>query len=255
MNKIIGIRYIGKKAAKVDTIFGTGAVWSQGQVHNFAASMATQLLKHSDSFEEAPVSVDGDTFMGGGKTTRKEAPVSVYANLTNMSVDQLALFAQRELNRTIDIKDRDIDAIRADVHRLMTTRNMDEIADEANAGKPLTDGVPYTIHVSVAELDALQAGLIVAKLVPAEVADEIPEANDPAEAGAGSPPDDAASEANEKTASNPAPTLDELLESLDKDGLLAFAIQEKVPGLTARNSVETMRNTIREALTSKPAAE
>lgn len=250
MSKIIGIRYIGKKPTKSDTIFSTGAVWAPDQVHNFAEAMARRLLQHTDSFEEAPVNAGGDTFMGS-KAARREAPVSVYANLSGMDAGQLSLFAKRELNRTIDIVDRDIEAVRAEVHRLMVTSNMDEIADEAAAGTP--DGFNYPVTVSAAELEALMSGQLVVKLVPAEVADEVPagkrapELSDEERA--------ALAQAEAANAGNQAPTLDELLATLGtKDELLAFAIQEGVKGLSGRNSVETMRATISEAIKARADA-
>ena len=250
MSKIIGIRYIGKKPTKGDTIFSTGAVWKPDQVHNFAEPMAKRLLQHTDSFEEAPVNADGDTFMGSSKTARREAPVSVYANLSNMDAAQLSLFAKRELNRTIDIVDRDIEAVRAEVHRLMVTSNMDEIANEAAADKP--DCLAFPVMVSAAELEALMSGQLVVKLVPAEVADEVPaekpvpELSDEERA--------ALEQAEAANADKQEPTLDELLASLiTKDELLAFAIQEGVEGLTGRNSVDTMRSTISEAIKARTA--
>lgn len=289
MSKIIGIRYIGKKPTKSDTIFSTGAVWTPDQVHNFAEPMAKRLLQHTDSFEEAPVSADGDTFMGSSKAARREAPVSVYANLSAMDAAQLSLFAKRELNRTIDIVDRDIEAVRAEVHRLMVTSNMDEIAEEAASAKP--DGFSYPVMVSAAELEALMSGQLVVKLVPAEVADQVialpvslTEMLDSmlmpgllafaAQEGIEGVADnmaidavrsiiietiaereDAAQEAAALNGGgNQEPTLDELLASLTtKDELLAFAIQENIPGLSGRNSVETMRSTISEAIKTRVA--
>ena len=241
MSHIIGIRYIGKKPRKEDTVGNTGAVWKPGQVHNFAEPIARELLAHTDSFEVAPVSIDGDTFMGAQRA-KTQAPVVTYVNLTNMDADQLALFARREFNRVVDIEGRDVEAVRADVHRLMMTMNMDDIAAEA-ATADLKDRIPYTLNVSVAEYEALMAGHIVSKLVPAEVSDEIPEVVETATAPM--PPD---------VSDAPAPTLPELLDSLTtKDELLAFAVQEGVDGLNGRHSVETMRARILEVLTQKAA--
>lgn len=239
MNKIIGIRYIGKKPEKTDSLLNTGARWKPGQVHNFAEPLARRLLAHTDSYEAAPVSVDGDTFMGGANKQRNEAPTIAYANLSGMGAEQLALFAMREFGRTIETDKRAIEDVRAEVHRLMVTTNMDAIADEA--GRDLSEGTPYTIRVSDAELEALLSGQLVVKLIPAEVADDVPEAEAPADEA---PAEEAKAE----------PTLDELLASLTtKDELLAFAVQEKVEGLTARNSVETMRSTISEAIKARMA--
>lgn len=244
MNKIVGIRYIGKKPEKTDSLLNTGARWKPGQVHNFAEPLARRLLAHTDSYEAAPVSVDGDTFMGGEKGVRKEVAAIAYANLNAMSADQLALFAMREFGRTIETDKRAIDDVRAEVHRLMVTTNMDAIADEA--GRDLNEGAAYTIRVSDAELEALLAGQLVVKLIPAEVADEVPE---PADAPTEAP----TSEPAEQT---PEPTLDELLASLTtKDELLAFAVQEKIEGLNGRHSVETMRSTISEAIKARTAGQ
>ena len=232
MNKITGIRYIGKKATMEDTVLNTGAVWKPAQVHNFAAALAKSLLAHTDCFEEAPVTVEGETYMSGkGGTVRQEAPVITYVNLTNMDAPQLALFAKREYGRNIETDGRDVDSIRDEVHRLMVTNNMDAIAEEILGDVPY--GVPYTIMVSAAEHEALITGLVVAKIVPAEVAAQIPE------------------NAVKAAAESDAPTLEQLLASLDKDGLLAFAAKEGVTGLTRRNSETSMREAIQAALLAK----
>lgn len=237
MNKITGIRYIGKKSMMEDTVLNTGAVWMPSQVHNFAASLAKVLLEHTDCFEEAPVTVDGETYMSGkGGSVRQEAPVITYVNLTNMDAPQLALFAKREYGRSIETEGRAVDAVRDEVHRLMVTSNMDAIAEEILGDVPY--GIPYTIMVSAAEYEALISGLVVAKIVPAEVAGEIPE-------NAAQAVIDAAA------ASADAPTLEQLLSSLDKGGLLAFAAQEGVTGLTRRNSETSMREAIHAALIAK----
>jgi len=235
MNKITGIRYIGKKAIMEDTVLNTGAIWKPEQVHNFAASLAKALLVHTDCFEEASVTVDGETYMSGkGGSVRQEAPVITYVNLTNMDAPQLALFAKREYGRSIETEGRDVEAIRDEVHRLMVTSNMDAIAEEILGDVPY--GIPYTIMVSAAEHEALITGLVVAKIVPAEVAGEIPEN---------------AAQAVIDVAGADAPTLEQLLSSLDKDGLLAFAEQEGVTGLTRRNSETSMREAINAALLAK----
>lgn len=237
MNKITGIRYIGKKSMMEDTVLNTGAVWQPQQAHNFAEALAKALLVHTDSFEEAPVTVDGETYMSSKSgSVRHEAPVITYVNLTNMDAPQLALFAKREYGRNIETDKRDIEAIRDEVHRLMVTSNMDAIADEIL--DDVHHGVPYTIMVSAAEHEALVSGLVVVKIIPAEVAGEIPEnaaqiVMDAAAAGAD------------------APTLDELLASLDKEGLLALAEQEGVTGLTRRNSETSMREAIQAVLKEK----
>ncbi|MEN6540822.1 MAG: hypothetical protein ABFC67_14540 [Mizugakiibacter sp.] len=243
MNSIVGVRYIGSKARQTDSVLNTGAVWKPGQVHNFHESMAKQLLRHHGSYEEAPVSAEGDTFLGANHKSARE-PVAV-VNINAMGKDALALFARHQFNRTVDTEGRSDDDVRTEVHRLMITTNMDDAASEALNAHP--DGIPYPLMVSAAEYEALTAGLIVAKLVPAEVADEIPEAiTDEKHAQM------VQHEAARHESGEVIPTLEQLLESLEtKDDLMAFAVQEKIDGLSFRNSVETMRDRIREAITSR----
>lgn len=234
MNSIVGVRYIGKKENHEDSMLNTGAVWASGQVHNFHESLARRLLEHSGTYEEAPVSAAGDTFMSGKKDSGVREPVA-YVNINGMDKEQLAVFARREFLRPVDIEGRSDEDVRAEVHRLMAVHNMDEIAAESGQGEK--HGFKYTILVSADEYEALVSGDLVVRLVPAEVlvASQTEQNITPAETGS-------------QEAADPAPTLDELLGSLDEDGLVAFARQEGIAGIDKRMKAETMREKIREAL-------
>lgn len=246
MNNIVGVRYIGKKERHEDSLLNTGAVWESGQIHNFHEPLARQLLRHGGTYEEASVSAAGETFMGGKTVKATREPVA-YVNINGMGKEALAAFTKREFLRHIDIDDRTDEDVRAEVRRLMTTHNMDELATEALKG---AEGkFPYIITVSTAEHEALVSGDLVVKLVPAE--DDSATQSAPATEQEQTKMAQAQSDAAASGA--PVPTLDELLGSLDEDGLIAFAKQEGVEGINKRMNADTMRSRITEALTLKAA--
>lgn len=232
MNKIVGIRYIGKKDFAEDTVTKSGARWLPRQVHNFASKLAERLLQHTDSFEVAPVDPDGDTFMGAANGGQKMQEPVTWVNLNAMDRNAMLLFSRREFNHVFNDDGMTDDQVRTEVHRIMAHGAVEDYADMRTvaAGK---DGVPFTIMVSQAEHAALMAGELVYKLIPAEVADL------------------GADETVIEPGKDEPPTLDELLNHLDKDGLLALAAQEGVEGLNRRHGEDTLREKLREALTSK----
>lgn len=259
MNNIVGVRYIGKKENHEDSLLNTGAVWSPGQVHNFHESIARRLLEHSGTYEEAPVSAAGETFMSGGKDNKGVREPVAYVNINGMDKEQLAVFAKREFLRHVETEGRSDDDVRAEVHRLMTMHNMDEIAAESMKGEK--GGFKFTILVNADEYEALVAGDLVVRLVPAEALvasnHEADQTSVPAENGSQEAPTQreqagqAQAEAAASASGEQTPTLDELLASLNEDGLIAFAKQEGVAGINKRMKAETMREKIRETLTAK----
>lgn len=222
-NDIVGIRYTGKKPQQEDTVCKTGAVWQSGQVHNFSGALAKMLLVHTDSFERAEVSMDGGTYLAGSKkaAAREVAP---FVNLTAMNAAQMALMARTQLNRVVSIDGKDEAKVRREVHALMATVNLDEEADRQMLTQ--ADGrvaVPYLANPE--EYAALMSGAVVLAIVPAEVAqaapppgaDEVPTGELDTEP------------ANDKPAEDQgAIPLPDLLASLDKPGLMAFAKQEAI---------------------------
>ena len=52
--KLIRVRYMHPRRPRfVDSIYGTGLTWTQGQVHPLPVSVALKLLRHEDMFEDA----------------------------------------------------------------------------------------------------------------------------------------------------------------------------------------------------------
>mgnify|MGYP003577970911 CR=1 FL=1 len=45
---LIGIKYVGKKPSRADTVAGTEFVWTRGQIHAVPANIAQKLIKHPD---------------------------------------------------------------------------------------------------------------------------------------------------------------------------------------------------------------
>lgn len=216
---IIGVRYVGKKDQQEDTICKTGAVWRQGETHNFSESLAMLLLVHTDSFESAPVTVDGNTFMSHGKKPQQRE-VAAVVNLTAMDSNQMALFARLELGRVVHVDGKDEEQVRREVHALMINNSLDEEALRLDAEKD-EGREAFTYMATQEESEALRAGTVVLRIVPAEVASfpaqkkEEP-AKEPDESKVGHGDDEE------------PPTLEGLLGSLDKKGLIAFAKQESV---------------------------
>lgn len=232
-NSIVGIRYIGKKDRQEDTVCKTGAVWLPGQVHNFGAKLAKALLVHTDSFEPAKVSLDGGTFLSQGKPGQKSADVAAFVNLTAMDSEQMALFSKREFGRTVHIDGKDEAQVRREVHALMTNHNLDTEAERKQ--EVVSDGkrmVPFM--ATPEEYAALMDGSVVLAIVPAELM-QAPE---------GEVPPPVENEGEQRGASdNAAMPLTDLLASLGKKDLIAFAKQEGV-AISNTMSEEKLRDKI-----------
>lgn len=227
---VVGIRYVGKKDRQEDTVCLSGAVWLPGQVHNFSSVLAAQLLKHTDSFESAPLSMEGQTFMSRGKGKQKSQEVAAFVNLSAMSADQLIHFARLEFNRVVNPEGKDEAQIRSEVHGLMANHNLDQEADRQK--EVIADGkVAVTYQATSEEYAALMAGTVVLAIMPAELAtatEPLPADNDHVdperEPYSNQLPSDPVTD--EHTAE--PPKLDVLLAGLKKSELLAFARQEGV---------------------------
>lgn len=212
MNKIIGIRYIGKKDVCEDSVTNSGAVWLPGQVLNFSAKLSAKLLEHATVWEATDVDSTAETFVSGGKEPGQAADPVAYVNLNAMKAPEMALYAKREFNRVIDIDGRKESEVRSDVIRLMSIQTLDELGLQRLA---VQDKVAWVTMVTPDEYQALADGLV--KVLISPVVKDMPgdqhEAIDDGKAILG--------EFNEQP-----PSLYELLESLDKKGLLDLAKQE-----------------------------
>lgn len=246
-NNIVGVRYIGKKDRQEDTVCKTGAVWQFGKVHNFGSDLAKALLIHTDSFEAAPVDVEGGTYLSRGKKSQVQ-DVAAFVNLSAMSVDQMVLMARMEFNRVVNTDGKDEAQVRREVHALMANHNLDLDADSRKAVQ--SDGrIPVPYMATAEEHAALMAGTVVLAIVPAEIANAAP----PQDAPVTGSTDIATGEKTEPDQPDPiAPPLSELLASLEKPDLLAFAKQEGVP-ISNTMKAEKLREKIYETLTQRAA--
>lgn len=230
-NQIVGVRYIGKKDRQEDTVCKTGAVWSQGTVHNFGADLAKELLVHTDSFADAPVDADGGTYLSRGKPNQVRE-TAAFVNLSAMSVDQMVLMARLEFNRVVNTDGKDEAHVRAEVHALMANNNLDLDAEIRKDAK--SDGrIPMSYMATAEEHAALMAGTVVLAIVPTEVFSNFT-------------PQDAPITESDAAVS----PLSELLASLEKPDLLAFARQE---GVAISNSMtaEKLREKIFATLSAR----
>ncbi len=245
-NAIVGIRYVGKKDRQEDTVCKTGALWTPGQVHNFGGELAKALLVHTDSFAQAPISADGGTFltMGKGRALNKQHDVAAFVNINAMNVEQLVHFARRELDRTVQIDGKDEVQIRREVLSLMTNHSLDMEAERKTAENAGDGRTPVTFMATAEEYAALREGSVKLVLVPSEIllAEAKPEHEDSAVVT-----DNAD---GNKNAGAPAPTLAELLPTLEKPQLMDFARQE---GITFSNNIpaEKLREKIYAELSAR----
>lgn len=246
-NAIVGIRYVGKKDRQEDTVCKTGAVWLPGQVHNFGGELAKALLVHTDSFARAPISADGGTFltMGKGRALNKQHDVAAFVNINAMSIEQLVHFARRELDRVVQTEGKDEVQIRREVLSLMTNHSLDLEAERKTAEQKEDGRTPVTYMATAEEYAALCDGTVKLVLVPSEIllASAKPQEDDT------KAPDGADAGKNDSTL-NPAPTLAELLPTLDKPKLMEFARQE---GISFSNNftAEKLREKIFAELTAR----
>lgn len=241
-NTIIGVRYIGKKDRQEDTVCKTGAVWHRGQVHNFGGDLAKALLVHTDSFEAAPISVEGGTYLSRG-TNRQAQDVAAFVNLSAMSIDQMVLMARIEFNRVVNTDGKDDEQVRREVHALMANHNLDLDADSRKAVQ--SDGrIPVPYMATTEEHAALMAGTVVLAVVPSEIANTLP------------PQDVTITGGTDLTTGDPvepdtvAMPLNELLASLEKHDLIAFAKQEGV-AISNTMTAEKLREKIYGALSAQ----
>jgi hypothetical protein len=262
-NNIVGVRYVGKKDFVEDTVTKSGATWVQGQVNNFSENLAKELLVHTDSFELADPSADADTYMGKRGAHNVIEPVA-FVNLNAMNVAQLTAFARMQFNRTVNTEERTEADIRSEVNALMTNNNLDLEAEER---KLVAKGLILEKEVTAEEYQAVLDGVLVLKLVPTELQVIVPEPDDetlnkspdaPAQSsqapelegdltggktGESTPP---ATITPAPTADNEPPTLEELTNSLDKAGLIAFAKQENVTYANSMNEAQLRAKLVKE---------
>lgn len=248
MAKLIGVRYIGLKDEVEDTVTNSGAVWKQGEVHNFAEPIARQLLVHTDSFEEVKPEITGSNFLSG-KVGGKAIEAASYVNLNAMGVDQLLHYAHVEFNRIINPAGKTEGDLRGEVQTLMTMATLDEVRrDDEVVGEE--QRLKAFISVTQAELDALNSGELTVKLVPFApeevaglVADQVvqecavnvdaqPANADPSGASEGAGLSDAA----------PLPTVEEITamnkaQLLDLGASKGIALNDAAPAVTLRKQL------------------
>lgn len=242
-NQIVGVRYIGKKERQEDTVCKTGAVWTYGQVHNFGSDIAKALLIHTDSFEPADISMDGGTYLSRGKKPQASQGVAAFINLSAMGIDQMVLLARTEFNRVVSADGKDEDQVRREVHALMTNHSLDLEAERRQ--EVHSDGlIAVSYKATPEEHAALMAGTVVLAIVPAEVANTAPPQEAPVTGGT----DITTGEQPESDAV--APPLSELLASLEKPDLIAFAKQEGV-AISNTMTAEKLREKIFASLTER----
>jgi len=166
MARIIGVRYIGLKDEVEDSVTNSGAVWKQGETHNFAEPLARQLLVHTDSFEQVQPSMNGDNFLSGKIGGKQVVETATYMNLNTMDSGQLAYYAHVEFNKRLDVSSKTVEQLRVEVQTMMSIATLDDIERQdivdADSNKKVA------ISVTDAEHTALNEGTLIVRLIPAE---------------------------------------------------------------------------------------
>lgn len=100
-----GVRYIGRREAHDDTLYGSGT-WAQGQVKPVSAALGRRLLRHRDVFEEVELS---DPVVAGAVVqpvkageTPDEASQALRDQVQNMDKAALKEFAQTHYRVKVD---------------------------------------------------------------------------------------------------------------------------------------------------------
>lgn len=234
-NAIIGVRYIGKKDSQSDTVCKTGAVWSPGQVHNFASGLAQRMFLHTDSFEPAEIDMSGQTFMSAGKSQARES--ASYISLSAMTPDQLVHLARFEFNRVINPAGKSVDQLRQEVQSLMVSHSLDVLADEQSAGSDTDYRVPVIYQATPEEHAAIKSGDLRLVLMPAVLHESLISAQ---------------AAVSTEPAEGPADPGDIVL-TLDKDGLAAYALEHFDAKLDKRKSLDDLRAQVLELVHAEDA--
>jgi hypothetical protein len=214
MTKIIGVRYVGKKSGYVDKILNSGATWSSsGEVVNFSVELANVLIKkHGDMFQEAPVDANATVILSVPGSANPK-PVAVM-NIANADSQQIAAFARMHYSKILDASEP------PESLRFQLLNAMEMAANQSEQPKLERYAVPFPLTPE--EYAALMQGVCELRLVPVVVpAAEQFSAQVPTtpvkEAEAAIPP------VTEIKQEAQAPVLEDLLETLDADGLEKFA--------------------------------
>lgn len=165
MARIIGVRYIGLKDEAEDSVTNSGAVWKQGETHNFAEPLARQLLVHTDSFEQVPPSMTGENYLTGKIGGKQVIESATYLNLNAMTAEQLAHYAHVEFNKRLDVS-KSVEQLRTEVQTMMSIATLDDIERQDIAVSDSNKKV--AINVTEAEHAALSEGTLIVRLIPSE---------------------------------------------------------------------------------------
>ena len=110
----IPVRYVGKKARKLDNVAGTGVEWTPGQVHILPPLVAQKLVRFADIWREAdPSEVEADPASLGMVVETQTAesqikppeinqPTFDLPNLQGMTKTDLQTFAASQFNQQLD---------------------------------------------------------------------------------------------------------------------------------------------------------
>ncbi len=91
---VVGIMYIGGRDSHCDSLYGTGLVWTPGQVHNVLIETAKRMLAHTDVY--AQVDANDEVLVGPVADDDKKVFTmpAILPNLEGMDAVALKAYAQ-----------------------------------------------------------------------------------------------------------------------------------------------------------------
>lgn len=115
-SNLIPVLYVGKKDRKVDTVAGTGLVWTRGEIHYLPPLIATKLTRYADVWREGWDEAEADPArvglvvqdgsLGGAtgapQTEQSQVPPFNMPNLQGMNKGDLVTFALGQFNQQLD---------------------------------------------------------------------------------------------------------------------------------------------------------
>lgn len=241
---IIGVKYIGKKDYQIDSVCNTDATWTEGQIVNFDEVSANKLLVHADSFIAADMQKGQDIFSETVNYVKPDDNLEKlgHFDLNKMDIEQLEVFAMRNFGKRID-KNLGLDAARSEVQGLVRLDSIhSNVSKVENKNGVKVDKFTITFEVTKPEYEAYEQGIYEPKLVAKVENKKVKEEPviDPKLAEVSQPL------VVTKDAEKELPTLEALLNSLDKKELQEFARQNKVKYANTMNEKQLRIKLLRE---------
>lgn len=115
-----GIKYIGDREQHTDNLYGTGLIWTSGQVHNVEDGIAARMLAHADVYKEAKA-VKGEVPAVAIQVVEPEKLPVPLPNLDTMDKQELRTFAQQHYGENLHHAMSEVN-MRSTIHSFIQAR-------------------------------------------------------------------------------------------------------------------------------------